>query len=487
MISKQIKQIKRITRYETLMNKAEQLIKKYSKDDADELCEIIKELESYYLSDEWKQDFSDDEAGLLPPDLKRGVLSEDGIYSLLESYKELKVNRLEEYFFNRFRVISKVPEKVEAFSFSDEDAHRAEQFHRSLPLYSRTPLSNLKCTAEYYKVGSILVKDESTRFGLKAFKGLGGSYCMFRILCEKLGIDYTSADYSTFLDEWVRKKCADITFVTATDGNHGKGVSWAAKLFGCSSYVFMPAGTVEARKKAIEDAGNAIVRITDVNYDHTVRYAAELAKENDWILIQDTAWTGYEKYPKLIIEGYLTLAAEAVEQMEEKIPTHIFLQAGVGSMAGGIEDYFIGRAGKNPPLVTIVEPKEAACIYDSIHIDDGEAHSIDGNPVTIMAGLNCGTPCKTVWPILRDESSYFCACEDELTIKGMRGYIHPIGSDPSIISGESGAVTYGLLLTILESTELRELFRISNDSVIFLINTEGDTDPEGYERIIKRT
>lgn len=389
-----------------------------------------------------------------------------------------------ENLFDQFRVISKAPKNGASFIFSDDEAHRAERFHKSLPVYSRTPLTDLKSTAEYYKVNSIFVKDESYRFGLKAFKGLGGSYCMFRILCERFGIDHTSADYSTFLDEDIRKRCANITFITATDGNHGKGVSWAAKLFGCKSYIFMPVGSVEARRKAIEDAGNAIVEITDMNYDNTVRYAAELANENGWLLIQDTAWKGYEKYPKWIIEGYLTLAAEAVEQMGEKVPTHIFLQAGVGSMAGGIEDYFTGRNRENPPFVSIVEPKEAACIYDSILINDGAAHSVAGNPKTIMAGLNCGTPCKTVWQILRDESSYYCACDDEITVKGMRRYAHPIGEDTSITSGESGAVTYGLLLTILESEKLRDLFRIDNDSVILLVNTEGDTDPEGYERII---
>lgn len=413
----------------------------------------------------------------------KGLLTPGSI--ILQNKHEIK-NSLKEYDSGLIRIISKVPETMETFSYSNDDARKAEHFHKSLPMYSRTPLSDLKCAARHYRVNSILIKDESYRFGLKAFKGLGGSYCMFRILCERFGIDVESADYSTFLDKDIRKKCAEFTFITATDGNHGKGVSWAAKIFGCKSYVFMPKGTAEARRKAVEDAGNATVTITAMNYDQTVEYAAQLARKNDWILIQDTAWTGYEKYPKWIIEGYLTLALEAVEQMGERVPTHIFLQAGVGSMAGGIEDYFIGMNRDNPPYVTIVEPKEAACIFDSILLNDGEAHSVPGNPVTIMAGLNCGTPCKTVWPILRDKSSFFCACEDEITIKGMYAYAHPINTDPAIVSGESGAVTYGLVLTILESDELRDLFMIDKNSVILLINTEGDTDPEGYERAVRK-
>lgn len=343
---------------------------------------------------------------------------------------------------------------------------------------------SLKNTAELYGVGGIFIKDESRRFGLKAFKGLGGSYSMFRILCDRLDLDETTADYNIFLQEDVGRACAGIEFVTATDGNHGKGVSWAAKLFGCKAHVFMPKGSVEARRKAIEEAGSAVAIITEFNYDQTVQYAASLAEQNGWVLIQDTAWEGYEKIPAWIIEGYLTLAAEAERQMDGRLPTNIFLQAGVGAMAGGIEAYFIKQSRGVRPLVTIVEPEEAACVYQSVLANDGEAHSIEGNPNTIMAGLNCGTPCQTVWPILRDCSAFFCACKDIVTEQGMRAYAKPIGMDQSVISGESGAVTYGLLLSILQSEELRRLFRIDQDSVILLINTEGDTDPDGYRRVV---
>ena len=370
-------------------------------------------------------------------------------------------------------------------TFTEQDVRNALRFHRSIPFYRETPLVSLRHAAREHRVDSILVKDESPRFGLNAFKGLGGSYCMFRILCEKLSLDPYTAVYADFLQEDVRARCAGMTFVTTTDGNHGKGVSWAAKLFGCKARVFMPKGTVEARRRAIEEAGSAIAEITEWNYDRTVRYAASLAEQNGWILIQDTAWDGYEQYPAWIIEGYLTLAAESVSQMNGLSPTHIFLQAGVGSMAAGIEAYFINRNNENPPLVSIVEPKASACIYESALAGDGKAHTVTGNPVTIMAGLNCGTPCSTIWPILRDCSAYFCACDDAVTEQGMRAYAHPAGTDAAVISGESGAVTYGLLLSILESDELRSLFRINKDSVVLLISTEGDTDPDGYRRVVE--
>ena len=392
---------------------------------------------------------------------------------------------MREYSFDGFRVLGKEPVfGLGPTPFSEAAAQDALRFHRSLPMYRETPLVSLSCAAEQYGVAAICVKDESARFGLKAFKGLGGSYCMFRILCEKLGLDPATTDYGSFLREDLRRACASIEFATATDGNHGKGVSWAAKLFGCKAHVFMPKGTVEARRRAIEEAGSAVAEITDWNYDRTVRHAASLAGQKGWILIQDTAWEGYEQVPQWIIEGYLSMAAEAAAQMGDRLPTHLFLQAGVGAMAGGVEAYFTERAAGTRPLVAIVEPEEAACIYRSVLADDGEPHSIPGDPVTIMAGLNCGTPCRSVWPILRDRSAYFCACADSVTERGMRAYAHPLGSDRAVISGESGAVSYGLLLEILRSDTLRELFRIDRDSVILLINTEGDTDPEGYRRVL---
>ena len=384
-------------------------------------------------------------------------------------------------------ILSKTPVQNDGIlCYSEEAAQKALRFHQSLPLYEETPLHILSDTAALYQIGSLAVKDESLRFGLNAFKGLGGSYCMFRILCDRLSLDPFRADYSTFLDPEIRRRCETIQFVTATDGNHGKGVSWAAKLFGCNARVLLPKGSVEARRRAIELAGSAVAEITDWNYDRTVQYAASLADTQGWILIQDTSWPGYEQIPRWIIEGYLTLAAEAAGQMGRKQPTHIFLQAGVGAMAGGVAAYFLNRFPDRRLTVSVAEPQAAACIFHSAQAGDGKPHSLTGDPCTIMAGLNCGTPCSIVWPILRDCTSFFCACPDELAEEGMRSYARPVGNDPAIISGESGAVTYGLLLKILQSAEFRNRFGIDKDSVILLINTEGDTDPEGYIRIAGR-
>ncbi len=369
--------------------------------------------------------------------------------------------------------------------FTQKQAEDALHFHKSLPMYQETRLISLTAAAHSYGVRKIFVKDESGRFGLKAFKGLGGTYAVFRLLCQKFKMNETTATFEDFQREEIRKQCEAIEFVTATDGNHGKGVAWAARIFGCKSHVFMPKGTVEARRKAIEDAGASTVVITDLNYDKTVAYAEKMAQEKGWILVQDTSWEGYEEVPRRIIEGYLTMAAEIENQMEEDRPTHIFLQAGVGAMAGGITAYYLNRYRNDPPCITIVEPETVACIYLSAEMADGEPHTVEGDPITIMAGLNCGTPCGIIWPVLRDGVSFYCACDDCITKEGMRAYANPLGGDPAVISGESGAVTYGLLLEILKDKELKELWKMDEKSVILLINTEGATDPEGYERIIK--
>lgn len=372
---------------------------------------------------------------------------------------------------------------------SAKAACEARAFHRQLNEYRETPLVSLHGLAETLGVKAIYAKDESRRFSLNAFKGLGGSYAMFRILCEELVLDTEKTTLSDLRSGDTRKKIEDMVFVTATDGNHGRGVSWAGGLFGCKVRVFMPKGSVEARAEAIRRVGPAEVTITDMNYDETVRYAMKMSEKNHWHLIQDTAWDGYEKIPSWIIQGYLTMASEAKEQLEKAgaMPTHIFLQAGVGAMAGGVLGYFASVYGANKPVTAIVEPDTVNCIYQSAKAADGTMHSITGDPITIMAGLNCGTPCKVTWPVLRDYAEFYIACPDYVAAHGMRLYAEGEERDEKIISGESGAATLGavsLILTRPEFAETRRAMNLTENSVILLFNTEGNTDPEGYNDIV---
>ena len=321
-------------------------------------------------------------------------------------------------------------------------------------------------------------------FCLNAFKGLGGSYAVFRILCDKLGMNYRTAVFSDFMTDENREKCSEVIFATATDGNHGKGVAWASSLFGCKAYVYMPAGSTEARRKAIEDAGAEKAVICDLNYDKTVQFARRQAEEDGWTLIQDTSWEGYEKIPQWIIEGYLTMAAEICEQLDGDVPTHVFLQAGVGAMAGGIPGYLSNAFATNEPVFTIVEPMTVACLYESAKVGDGSIRSISGDPVTIMAGLNCGTPCGITWPTIRDRASFYCTCTDEVSKDAMRELACFPNEKERVVAGECGAVTYGILKEIIKDDSMKREMGINEESIILLISTEGDTDPEEYATIV---
>lgn len=374
---------------------------------------------------------------------------------------------------------------------SEEEVKRVRKFHATIEGYEATPLVSLDCLAEKLGVSKIYVKDESKRFGLNAFKGLGATYAIARLLCEKLDVDIDSIDYNYFKLPEVKEKIKDMVFVTATDGNHGRAVAWAAARLGCSSIVYMPKGSSLRRLQHIKDTG-AEAFITDVNYDDTVRLAKKKADEIGGALVQDTAWEGYEKVPNWITQGYTTMAAEAIDQMKSDggiKPTHVFLQAGVGSFAGGILGYFTNIFKDEPPVTVIAEPENAACIYKSALTDDGRPHSVTGDLNTIMAGLACGEPNTVTWPILRDFAKIYVSCPDYVAAKGMRILAAPSGNDKKVISGESGAVGLGLLTLLLEKEELKPLkekLKLNENSVIICFSTEGDTDPEQYRAIISQ-
>lgn len=365
-----------------------------------------------------------------------------------------------------------------------------EKFHKSIEGYEKTPLVKLDNLARKLGVKNIFVKDESYRYGLNAFKGLGGLYAIFRIVCDKLNLDPSSTTFEDLQSEEIKQKLKDIVFVTATDGNHGKGVAWAANKLGCKSVVFMPKGSVLARAKAIESMGNSTVTITDLNYDDAVRKASSLADEKGWYLVQDTAWEGYEDVPNFISQGYTIMAKEALDELNElgiEKPTHLFLQAGVGSMAGSVLGYMVNRFDKKPPITTIVEPATVACIYKSALADDSNPHAVTGDLQTIMAGLNCGEPNTATWPILRDYASFYAACPDYVTARGMRVLASPINDDKKVISGESGAVGTGLLSILMEKDEfadIRKAMNLDENSTVLIFSTEGNTDPKGYDEIV---
>lgn len=370
-------------------------------------------------------------------------------------------------------------------SLSEVD--KAKKFHESFPEYFETPLVELKNMAKFLGLAKVAVKDESYRFGLNAFKVLGGSYAIGRHIADELNKDIKDVDYKYLTSDKLKSDLGNVvTFFSATDGNHGKGVAWAANKLGQKCVIYMPKGSTERRLQAIKDE-NAVATIEELNYDDCVRKAdAESKKVLHSVVIQDTAWEGYEKIPSWIMQGYGTMAAEASNQFNDR-PTHVFVQAGVGSLAGGVVGYFTNKYIDNPPKFIVVETSVADCLYKGAMKNTGEIAKVGGDMDSIMAGLCCGEPNITSWDILRNHATCFISAEDNVTRLGMRMLAAPIKGDTPITSGESGAVPFGALVSIMKDpqyADLKKELELNENSKVILFSTEGNTDPERYENIV---
>ena len=376
--------------------------------------------------------------------------------------------------------------------FSPAIAKGVRAFHASFSQYSPTPLVVLPGLAGALGIKSVCVKDESKRFGLNAFKVLGGSYAVARCLAERLHLPEQGLTKSQLINPSAgapaQTAASSITFISTTDGNHGRGLAWTARELGYPCIIYMPKGSEPTRRNNILALG-AQCSITDLNYDDTVRMTWNLAQEKGHIMVQDTAWDGYEQIPAWIMQGYLTLAAEILEQIQAASirPTHCFLQAGVGSFAAAVAGFLVAALGDAAPQIIVVEPHAANCFYQSAVAGDGKAHAVGGSLQTLMAGLACGEPSTLAWKILKDYSTAFMSCPDYMAANGMRMLAAPVLGDQPVISGESGAAGAGALHWLMchpAAAEQREALGLDNESSVLLISTEGDTVPHIYRSIV---
>ena len=382
---------------------------------------------------------------------------------------------------------SRAAHRADISDYGMDTAKKARAFHSSIPGYEPTPLRDLSCLAKSLGVGGIFVKDESRRFDLNAFKVLGGSFAIGSYLASLVGEDISNMPYERMTGDDMRKTLGERTFVTATDGNHGRGIAWTANKLRQKSVVYMPEGTAAERLENIRRLG-ANADITDPTYDEAVRRAARDADVKGWLLVQDTSWDGYEQIPGLIMQGYTTMALEAVEPLGDKLPTHVFLQAGVGSMAAAVAAFMANYYGEKRPKIIIVEPHTADCHYLTVEADDGRLHQISGDMHSMMAGLCCGEPCPSAWEILRDYGDAFASIPDSASAMAMRQLAKPLGSDPVTVSGESGAAGLGCALELLVNdnlVDIKQKLNINEKSLILCFSTEGDTDRENYKKIVE--
>jgi diaminopropionate ammonia-lyase len=369
----------------------------------------------------------------------------------------------------------------DAETLSVKAAEEVERFLRHRDNHAVTPLQALPALARALGVGAIYVKDEGLRLGLGSFKALGGSYAVIRLVLDaasdRLG---RAIDVAALQTPDVRAVAADMTFACATDGNHGRSVAQGAQLVGASAVVFVHSGVSQERIDAIARFGAEMVRVAG-SYDDSVEEAARVADKNGWTIVSDTSWPGYERIPALVMQGYTAMVREALRQLPEP-PTHVFVQAGVGGVAAAVAGHLAVALADQRPRFVVVEPARAACVYESARV--GRPIKIEQGEPTVMAMLECYEPSLIAWRVLSRVADGFMTVEEDDAVAAMKQLARPCGADPAIIAGESGGVGLAGLTRALAGPEASEALGLGPHSRIFLINTEGATDPLRYAELV---
>jgi diaminopropionate ammonia-lyase len=336
--------------------------------------------------------------------------------------------------------------------------------------YSPTCLYSLTSIAEELGVAEIWVKDESTRFGLASFKALGGSYAVSRVLERELSLAGGEVDPRS------------VTVVCATDGNHGRSVAWGAQKCGCRCVIYVPAHVTERRAQEIASFGAEVVRLKG-NYDEAVVQVANDADANGWQVVSDTSYEGYQEIPSWVMQGYALMVEEAFSQLPEtNWPTHIFIQGGVGGLAASVCGHLWESYGSKRPVITVVEPIEADCLYRSAQ--SGLPESASGSLETIMGGLSCGEISSLAWKILRPGIDAFMTVDDSRVGPWMRRLAEGRDNESPIVAGESGVTGLIGLEAVSADEMLRKHLKLDHRSQVMIFSTEGATDPETYRDIV---
>jgi len=369
---------------------------------------------------------------------------------------------------------------------NEQGLHQARTEISRWPGYQATPLVKLPGLAGALNIASIHYKDESRRFSLNSFKALGGAYAVARLLCREIETRSGKHSVSTadLLQGRFRNITDPITVSCATDGNHGRSVAWGAQQFGCRCVIYIHATVSDSRKQAIEHYGAEVVR-TPGNYDDSVRIAAQDAERHGRFVVSDTSYEGYTDVPKDVMQGYTVMVDEAISQLDDQLPTHIFIQGGVGGLAAAVIAPFWQRYGAQRPRLIVVEPERADCIFQSIKAD--QRVTLKGDLDTMMAGLACGEVSLLAWSILREGANTVMSVPDEAALACMRLLAAGINNDPPLVAGESAVAGLAGLLGAATDPELRQALVLDDNSRVLLFGSEGDTDPELYRSIVGRS
>ena len=392
------------------------------------------------------------------------------------------MQRLTEHFQNDRKTIGAYPEDLRV-ALSSIDTQEALNEIKSWKGYKSTQLHSLQGFAEEIGVQDIFYKDESTRFDLGSFKALGGAYGVLKFIQNQLTKDLNkNISIRDIRDGKYLDLTKNYTVVTATDGNHGRSVAYGAKLSGCKCQIYIHAEVSKGRQHAMEEFGATVIRIRG-NYDESLRICIEEAIKNNWQIISDTSYEGYTKYPRYIMAGYTVLAHEITEQLDyENMPTHIFLQAGVGGFAAAIMAYFWEKYPEKNIKFIIVEPTLAPCLIESAKANKLKVFDIEKE--TMMAGLSCGEPSLLAWKILNLGTDHFMTITDDRIPDLMRLLAKGISNDPPIEAGECSVSGLAALIEAMSNDSIAKKMSLNQNSQILLFGTEGATDPDIYKAII---
>lgn len=372
--------------------------------------------------------------------------------------------------------------------FPQPSALNAPRFHRQLPEYQMAPLKGLPRLAGSLGLGGIFVKDEAWRPGAGSFRGLGSAFAIYRHLVARLGSP-THFGYPELMLPWNRARLGRRIFATAGHGHRGLGLAWAARQLDCDSVVYVERGAPRANVEALERLGATVVAV-DGSLADAERQATADAAVARWQFVSDMARPGYEEIPAWIMQGYGTVFFEAQQQLIAlgvPRPTHLLVQAGTGSLAAAAAAFYQNLPGPDRPRLVVVEPDQAACLHTSMEAGDGRARPFAGPCATSMASLAYREPNPIAWEVLRDTADVFAKASDGVAETGMRVLALPLAGDPSVTASESGALTVGALMAVMERDELSPLRRhlgLGRDSQVLLVNTEQPALPDEFRRAL---
>jgi len=377
------------------------------------------------------------------------------------------------------------PRQSAVLNIAGEQAATAEI--ATWPGYAPTPLIGLGKIAAGCGLDRVWYKDEAGRFGLGSFKALGGAYAVLRLIQRQLaqGDGTETVGSVDLITGRYGEKTAAITVTCATDGNHGRSVAWGAQQFGCNCVIYLHAAVSQGREDAIAHYGAKIVRVAG-NYDDSVRQAARDAGENGWFVVSDTSYPGYMDIPRDVMQGYTVMVAEAISQLPDgERPTHTFIQGGVGGLAAAVADQLWEVYGTERPRVVVVEPENAACLYQSVRA--GEPVTVHGDLDTIMAGLACGEVSLLAWEILDEGADDFLTVPDAAAIDCMRLMADGEAAGFPIVAGESAVAGLAGLILAADDPSLARGLGLGPDSRVLLFGSEGATDRGIYTELVGRS